>query len=195
MSYVRASGNGKNLTLVFTAFTVPSYGVKKMKTQIQLIQKLISVQRIVIFSTLAISIWFGNITCASGQGAYGGGGNSFFGTSPGAPNTGGGGGGGDSLEDSNPNAVLPGLNSTNPNTNPPMGTDFSGDEKRMQRKYKENLNSAKKLIDKGTQMMDSAGKDTNDPDYKKGKIFKETGEKWLVQLKANNPFAPAEQKK
>ena len=161
-----------------------------MKDRFQLIQKLISKQRMVILSTLAISILFTNTTCAYAQGAYGG--NNFFGASPGAPNTAGG-GSSDSPEDSNPNAVLPGLNSTNPNTNPPVGTDFSGDEKRMQRKYKDNLNSAKRLIDRGTHMMSSSGKNVNDPNYKKGKILKETGEKWLVQLKANSPFAAAGQ--
>jgi hypothetical protein len=158
-----------------------------MKKQFQLIQKLNSVQRIALFSTLAMAISFSNIACVYSQ--YG---NNFFGTTPGAPSAGGG-GGGDSPEDSNPNAVLPGLNSTNPNTNPPLGTDFSGDEKRMQRKYKANLNSAKKLVNKGTQMMKSADKNVNDPDYKKGKILKETGEKWLIQLKANNPLAPGAQ--
>ncbi len=93
-------------------------------------------------------------------------------------------------EDSNPNAVLPGLNDTAPNTNPKaMGADFTGDEKRMQKKYKANVNNAKGLIEKGTQMMESAGKNTTTAVYKKGKILKEIGEKALAELKANNPFA------
>ncbi len=93
-------------------------------------------------------------------------------------------------EDSNPNAVLPGLNDTAPNTNPKaMGADFTGDEKRMQKKYKANINNAKNLIEKGTQMMDSAGKNISSAVYKKGKILKEIGEKSLAELKANNPFA------
>ncbi len=94
-------------------------------------------------------------------------------------------------EDSNPNAGLPGLNDTTPNTQPSanaMSGDFTGDEKRMQKKYKDNINHAKGLITKGTRMMEASGNNQNDPGYKKGKIFKEIGEKDLAELKANNPF-------
>ncbi len=156
-----------------------------MTNKFQIMRKVNVLQRIILCSMLTLSISLSYTNCVFGQT------NNFFGTSPGAPSTAAG---GDLPEDSNPNAVLPGLNSTNPNVNPPVGTDFSGDEKRMQKKYKDNLNSAKRLIDKGTQMMKSSGKNVNAANYKKGRILKETGEKWQAQLKASNPFVPAEQK-
>jgi hypothetical protein len=137
--------------------------------------------KIVIF--LAISM---SILISSNLGAYAQG-NNFFGTTAGAPAATPA-----AEDDSTPNAVLPGLNETNPN-NAAMGTDFSGDEKRMQKKYKANINSAKKLIVKGEGMINSSSKNTNNAEYKKGKILKETGEKWLLQLKGNNPF-PEQQK-
>lgn len=92
----------------------------------------------------------------------------------------------DGNEDNNPNAVLPGLNETTPSK--PSAADFTGDEKRMQRKYKDNLANAKRLITRGTGMMNSAGGNVNNAAYKKGKILKEIGEKTLADLTANNPF-------
>lgn len=88
-------------------------------------------------------------------------------------------------EDNNPNAVLPGLNETTP-SKPNNMADFTGDEKRMQKKYKSNLANAERLIVRGTGMMKNAN--TSSPTYKKGKILKEIGEKSLADLKANNPF-------
>lgn len=92
------------------------------------------------------------------------------------------------------NAGLPGLNSTgvpgSKSASPakaPAG-DYTDDEKRMQKKYKGNMNRAKELIDKGEKMMKSAGNRPEAKDYKKGKILKETGEKWLSDLKASDPF-------
>jgi hypothetical protein len=90
-------------------------------------------------------------------------------------------------EDNNPNAVLPGLNETTP-SKPNNMTDFTGDEKRMQKKYKSNITNAEHLILRGTNMMKGAGNNTNSPIFKKGKILKEIGEKSLAELKANNPF-------
>ena len=69
-----------------------------------------------------------------------------------------------------------------------MSGDFTGDEKRMQKKYKDNINNAKGLIAKGERMMKDSGNNQKDANYKKGKIFKEIGEKSLAELKANNPF-------
>lgn len=71
----------------------------------------------------------------------------------------------------------------NGGANPPVG-DYTQDEKRMQKKYKSNLNSAKKLISKGEGMM----KSKNELIAKKGKIIKEIGEKRIADLKANSPF-------
>jgi 3-oxoacyl-ACP reductase-like protein len=64
------------------------------------------------------------------------------------------------------------------------GGDYTVDEKRMQKKFKSNVRSAQDLIAKGTKMMKSKDQKTS----KKGKIFKEIGEKRLAELKANSPF-------
>lgn len=92
------------------------------------------------------------------------------------------------------NAGLPGLNSTgipgSRSASPakaPAG-DYTDDEKRMQKKYKGNMNRAKELIDKGEKMMKAGGNSPENKEYKKGKILKETGEKWLSDLKASDPF-------
>lgn len=71
-----------------------------------------------------------------------------------------------------------------PPTTAPNG-DYTGDEKRMQKKYKANVKDAERLIAKAEDMMKSADKKL----AKKGKILKEIGEKRLADLKANNPFA------
>ncbi|CAN5436348.1 hypothetical protein BH10CYA1_BH10CYA1_37400 [soil metagenome] len=72
------------------------------------------------------------------------------------------------------------------------GGDYTSDEKRMQAKYKANVRHAKGLIEKGDSMMKAANGNTNHKDYKKGKLFKEIGEKSLADLSANNPFPEAE---
>lgn len=142
--------------------------------------------RFIALTIPAAASLFLNTISAYGQG------NNYFGTTPGSPSSfnapaSSNSSGTDTTDDSNPNAVLPGLNDTSPN-NAAMGGDFTGDEKRMQKKYKANMVSAKRLIEKGESMMASAGKDPNKAEYKKGKILKETGEKWLVQLKGSSPF-------
>lgn len=68
--------------------------------------------------------------------------------------------------------------------------DFTDDEKRMQHKYRDSIKHAKDLISKGTSMMDHGKKSNNDKEFKKGKIFKEIGERQLGELNANNPFPP-----
>lgn len=70
--------------------------------------------------------------------------------------------------------------------------DFTDDEKRMQHKYRDSIKHAKDLINKGTAMMDHGQKSHNDKEYKKGKIFKEIGERQLGELNANNPFPSPE---
>lgn len=72
------------------------------------------------------------------------------------------------------------------------GGDYTSDEKRMQKKYKDNVNHAKSLISKGESMMKGSNGNVNHKDYKKGKILKEVGEKSLAELSANNPFPEAE---
>lgn len=73
------------------------------------------------------------------------------------------------------------LNNGNP-------TDYTQDEKRMQKKYKANLQAAQDLIAKGEKMMKDAQKGHHDKEMKKGKILKEIGEKRVAELKANCPM-------
>ena len=68
-------------------------------------------------------------------------------------------------------------------TNVPQG-EYSADEKRVQKKYKSNLASARKLVAKGEEMMRSK----DEKQAKKGKIIKDIGERRIAELKANNPF-------
>ncbi len=65
--------------------------------------------------------------------------------------------------------------------------DNTADEKRMQKKYKANLNHMKDLIAKGEAMMKTAP-NKDDKAYKKGKILKELGEKHLADMQANSPY-------
>lgn len=78
---------------------------------------------------------------------------------------------------------------TNPYADPsvPKG-DFTADEKRMQKKYVESCNHARALISKGEKMMQDGSKRSDNKLAKKGKIFKEIGEKRLAELQANNPL-------
>jgi hypothetical protein len=76
----------------------------------------------------------------------------------------------------------PALGSSAP-SGPPAG-DYTVDEKRVQKKYKDNVKRAQKLIQKGESMMKSA----DDKTSKKGRVLKEIGEKAVAELKANNPF-------
>src|SRR5579883_2758842 len=117
--------------------------------------------------------------------------NSFFGTNAGGSSASAGSGSGTNsssqsqdVDETNVNAGLPGL--TAPPAMPPAG-DYTDDEKRMQKKYRGNISRAKQLIAKGEQMMKASNKDAKE--YKRGKVLKETGEKWLTELKGNDPYA------
>lgn len=72
--------------------------------------------------------------------------------------------------------------------------DFTDDEKRMQHKYRDSIKHAKELVSKGSTMMEHGKKTNNDKEFKKGKIFKEIGDRQLGELNANNPFPPPEEK-
>ena len=88
-------------------------------------------------------------------------------------------------------AAGPGIPAMNNGSLPPpapAGGDVTQDEKRMQKKYRGNLHHAQDLIRQGDAMMKAAGNNTNDKNYKKGKVLKEIGEKSLADLKAANPF-------
>ncbi len=68
-------------------------------------------------------------------------------------------------------------------TNAPPG-DYTGDEKRMQKKFKANVKAARDLVAKAQKMIKNEDKKI----ATKGKILKEIGEKRLNELNANNPF-------
>ncbi|MBY0357111.1 MAG: hypothetical protein K2W82_03845 [Candidatus Obscuribacterales bacterium] len=67
-------------------------------------------------------------------------------------------------------------------------TDYTQDEKRMQKKYRDNLRAAQNLIEKGDRMMKDGEKRHQERETKKGKILKEIGEKRVAELKANCPL-------
>ena len=70
----------------------------------------------------------------------------------------------------------------------PQG-DFTEDERRMQKKYRNAVKHAQKLIEKGEKMMADGQKKNSDKMLKKGRVFKDIGEKRLAELKSNNPLA------
>ncbi len=76
----------------------------------------------------------------------------------------------------------------------PQPGDFTDDEKRMQKKYQEKVKHAKSLIAKGELMM-KKGEGKDDKAFKKGKVFKQIGERELAELQANNPFPDKDPKK
>ncbi len=76
----------------------------------------------------------------------------------------------------------------NPPTTGGSGGDYSDDEKRMQKKFKSNLQHAKDLVTRGDAMMKKGESKKDDKSYKRGKILKEIGEKQLLELQSNNPF-------
>jgi hypothetical protein len=79
-------------------------------------------------------------------------------------------------------SVASGGGATSP-SGPPAG-DYTVDEKRVQKKYKDNCKRAQSLIKRGDEMARSG----DDKVAKKGKVLKEIGEKALAELKSNNPF-------
>ena len=74
------------------------------------------------------------------------------------------------------------------------GGDYTDDEKRMQKRYQASLKQAKELVSKGDTMMKRGEARHDDKMLKKGKIFKEIGEKQLAELKANDPTPAAKSK-
>ncbi len=73
------------------------------------------------------------------------------------------------------------------NNNLPKGTDFTSDEKRVRRKYGDNMKHAHELITKGKEM-EKQGKETGDKKLEtKGKILAESGRKALGDLEITNP--------
>ena len=115
--------------------------------------------------------------------------NSFFGANPG-----GGSSSGSKATQEDDGAIGPGIPPMNtPVTPAPAGGDYTTDEKRMQKKYKGNLQHAHQLITQGEAMM-KAAPNKESKEYKKGKIMKEVGEKSIGDLKTNNPFDSEKEK-
>lgn len=73
-----------------------------------------------------------------------------------------------------------------------LPADYTDDEKRMQKKYKEKIRHARSLITKGERMMKSGQTGKDDKVFKRGKVIKEIGERQLAELTANNPFPEPE---
>jgi hypothetical protein len=67
-------------------------------------------------------------------------------------------------------------------------TDLSGDEKRMQKKYREMLKHCQGLIAKGEKMIKDGEARKDDKMVKKGKVFKGIGERKYAEFKANSPL-------
>jgi hypothetical protein len=66
--------------------------------------------------------------------------------------------------------------------------DLSGDEKRMQKKYREMLKHCQALIAKGDKMIKDGEAHKDDKMVKKGKVFKGIGERKYAEFKANSPL-------
>jgi hypothetical protein len=73
-----------------------------------------------------------------------------------------------------------------PTSNGASPTDFTADEKRVQKKNKANAKHIQDLINEGDHMMKVGQAKGDDKMYKKGKIKKEIGEHNLADLKASD---------
>lgn len=78
------------------------------------------------------------------------------------------------------NAGLPGLALP---AGKPRAHHHAAEQHRLRKKHLGNINHAKNVIAKGERMMRSSPK--HHKDYKKGQVFKESGEKWLAELKSH----------
>ncbi|MBI1270880.1 hypothetical protein GC174_10655 [bacterium] len=77
----------------------------------------------------------------------------------------------------------------NPYAETPMPEgDFTEDEQRMQKRFKEKVKHAKNLLEKGKKMVEEGEKKNNKKMVSRGKIFAEIGERELKALAANNPL-------
>lgn len=78
----------------------------------------------------------------------------------------------------------------NPYAETPMPEgDFTEDEQRMQKRFKEKVKHAKNLLEKGKKMVEDGQKKNNKKMISRGKIFAEIGERELKALAANNPLS------
>jgi len=68
------------------------------------------------------------------------------------------------------------------------GTDLTGDEKRMQKKYREMLKHCQGLIARGDKMIKDGQAHKDDKMAKKGKVLKGIGERQYAEFKANSPL-------
>ncbi|CAN5163670.1 hypothetical protein BH11CYA1_BH11CYA1_51030 [soil metagenome] len=66
--------------------------------------------------------------------------------------------------------------------------DLSGDEKRMQKKYRDMLKHCQGLIARGDKMIKDGQAHKDDKMLKKGKVLKGIGERKYAEFKANSPL-------
>jgi len=125
------------------------------------------------FTTLVIL----SIACAPLVDAAGA--NDFFGNS--LPASGGSEPVGGSAAASPGELVPPGMGGANAN-------DLSGDEKRMQKKYREMLKHCQSLIARGDRMIKDGEARKDEKMAKKGKVLKGIGERQFAEFKANSPL-------
>jgi hypothetical protein len=78
-----------------------------------------------------------------------------------------------------------------PTGNGASPTDFTADEKRMQKKNKAMVKHIQSLIEEGDRMMKAGLAKKDDKMYKKGKIKKEIGERNQADMKASAAQAEA----
>lgn len=72
--------------------------------------------------------------------------------------------------------------------------DYTTDEKRMQKRYRDMLKHMELLVARGDKMMKDGERHKNDKLFKKGKVLKAIGEKQLADFKANSPLPEDKQK-
>jgi hypothetical protein len=107
------------------------------------------------------------------------GGNDFFGSSAGSPVSPAG---------STPIDRPPGVAAAEQQALKAPGSDLSSDEKRMRKKYKANMRAAAERVSKAEKMIQDGTKKNDQKVIKKGQIQKEIAEKYLNELKQNNPL-------
>ncbi|MBU6452073.1 MAG: hypothetical protein KGS72_09870 [Cyanobacteria bacterium REEB67] len=117
--------------------------------------------------------------------------NDFFGASPNAQITPPASSSSSSSSTASPSASPSSGLVPAPTGNGASPTDFTADEKRMQKKNKAMVKHIQSLIEEGDRMMKAGLAKKDDKMYKKGKIKKEIGERNQADMKASAAQAEA----
>ena len=117
--------------------------------------------------------------------------NDFFGASPNAQITPPASSSSSSSSTASPSASPSSGLVPAPTSNGASPTDFTADEKRMQKKNKAMVKHIQSLIEEGDRMMKAGLAKKDDKMYKKGKIKKEIGERNQADMKASAAQAEA----